>query len=143
MKNDPVIIEYELEAPVEQVWKAITDKTEMKQWYFDISDFKPEAGFEFQFTGGAENGITYIHLCKITEVEENKKLKYSWRYKDYDGMSFVSFELSPNGNKTRLKLTHEGLETFPENNPDLNRSQFLAGWIHIIGTSLTGYLLGN
>lgn len=140
MKYDPVVVEYDLQATPEKVWKAITDNTEMKQWYFDLPEFKPEVGFEFQFTGGADSGIAYIHLCKITEVEEGRKLKYSWRYKDYDGISFVSFELFSKGALTHLKLTHDGLDTFPEDNPDLAIDNFLKGWTHIIGTSLVEYL---
>ncbi len=42
MKNEPFVIERILNAPVERVWRAITDKDEMKNWYFDIPEFKPE-----------------------------------------------------------------------------------------------------
>ena len=51
MKAEPVINEVLLNAPVAKVWKAITDKDDMKQWYFDLAEFKPEVGFEFQFKG--------------------------------------------------------------------------------------------
>ena len=44
---EPVIKEVLLNAPASKVWKAITDKNEMKQWYFDLAEFKPEVGFEF------------------------------------------------------------------------------------------------
>jgi len=135
MKNEPFVIERTYNAPVERVWKAITDKDQMKQWYFDIAAFKPEVGFEFQFSGGNE-GRKYVHLCKITEVVTDKKLTYSWRYDGYEGNSFVTFELFSEGDKTRLKLTHEGLETFPMNNPDFEKESFAGGWNYIIGTSL-------
>ena len=139
MKTEPFVIERTYEAPIERVWKAITDKDQMKQWYFDIAEFKPEVGFEFQFEGGSENK-RYLHLCKITEAEFEKKLTYSWRYKDYDGNSFVTFELFAEGDKTRLKLTHTGLETFPQNNQDFSRESFTAGWTYIIGTSLREFV---
>ena len=67
MNNEPFVIERTYEAPVERVWKAITDKDQMKQWYFDLADFKAEVGFEFTFEGGSEER-TYLHLCKVTEV---------------------------------------------------------------------------
>jgi hypothetical protein len=44
------------------------------------------------------------------------------------------------GNQTKLKLTHTGLETFPINNPDFARESFAAGWTHIIDKSLAGFL---
>ena len=138
MKHEPFIIERIYDAPVERVWKAITDKNQMKEWYFDLSAFKPEVGFEFQFTGGNE-GKTFLHLCKITDVAKEKKLRYSWRYDGYEGNSFVTFELFPDGNRTRLRLTHEGLETFPAMK-DFAKENFAQGWTQIIGTSLKDYV---
>ncbi len=114
-------------------------KDQMKEWYFDLASFKPEPGFEFEFEGGNEDR-TYLHLCKITDMVEGKKLTYSWRYKGYEGISYVTFELFAEGNKTRLKLTHKGLESFPADNPDFAKKNFAAGWTQIIGTSLKEFL---
>lgn len=139
MKQEPFVIERVYNASVERVWKAITDKDQMKQWYFDIAAFKPEVGFEFSFTGHNE-GVTFIHLCKVTEVVPNKKLTYSWRYKDYEGNSFVTFELFPEGpSSTRLKLTHEGLETFPQTT-HFAKSNFEMGWTELIGSLLKNFV---
>lgn len=138
MKHEPFIIERVLNAPVERVWKALTNPDEMKQWYFDIPGFKPEVGFEFSFTGGTEDR-TFVHLCTVTEVVPNQKLTHSWRYEGYEGNSFVTFELIPEGKQTRLKLTHEGLETFPPI-ADFAKTNFEAGWTYIIGTSIKNYL---
>lgn len=141
MKSEPFIIERTYNAPIEKVWKAITDKEEMKHWYFDLKEFKPEVGFEFQFYGQGKEGEQYLHLCKITEAVKEKKLKYSWRYNGYEGISFVSFELFAEGDKTRLKLTHEGLETFPVTaNNAFAKENFAEGWTSLIGTSLKEYL---
>jgi len=139
MENKPVIVENTFNVSPEKIWKAITDKDEMKKWYFDLPDFKPELGSEFQFEGGTEQK-KYLHLCKITEVIPFKKLTYSWSYDGYEGISFVTFELFPEGDKTKLKLIHSGLESFPSNNPDFAKQNFLAGWTEIIGTSLKKYL---
>ena len=133
--SEPIVIERTYNAPVEKVWAALTDNDQMKQWYFNLAAFKPEVGFEFQFTGGPD-GRTYLHLCKVTEVITGKKITYSWRYDVYECNSFVTFELFPEGDKTRLKLTHTDLHTFPASNPDLAKHNFVAGWTHIIGTSL-------
>jgi len=135
----PFVIERSYNAPVETVWNAITDKTQMKQWYFDLDDFKPEVGFEFRFDGGSDDKI-YHHICKIVEVVPNKKLKYSWKYEGFEGMSYVTFELFEEGKTTTVKLTHEGLETFPQNNPDFAKESFMQGWTYILGTSLKNFL---
>ena len=137
-KIEPFVTERVYNAPVEKVWKAITDKDDMKKWYFDIAEFNPVVGFEFQFEGQNEERV-YLHLCKIEEVIVNKKLKYSWRYEGYSGKSFVTFELFDENGKTRLRLTHEGIETFPDM-PDFARHNFEAGWTYIIGKSLPEFV---
>ena len=141
MKNEPVIIERNFNAPAIKVWKAITNNDQMKQWYFDLKEFKTEVGFEFSFNGGPSPEKQYHHICVITEVQYCKKISYSWRFEGYDGISFVTFELFAGGeNQTRLKLTHAGLETFPVSNPDLAKHNFVAGWTDLIGRSLKEFL---
>ncbi len=135
----PVVVERTFDAHVGNVWKAITDKGTMKLWYFDLAEFKPEVGFEFQFYGGTKEK-QYLHLCKIVDVVPLRKITYSWRYDGYEGISFVTFELIDGGNKTTVRLTHAGLESFPASNPDLGREKFLEGWTAIIGSSLKAFL---
>jgi uncharacterized protein YndB with AHSA1/START domain len=113
----------------------------MKKWYFDIAKFKPEVGFEFEFYGGKED-VQYHHLCKILELIPQKKLSYSWRYEKEKGSSILTFVLVPEGNKTKLTLTHSGLETFPQDKPDFAKASFNEGWNYIINTSLKNYLEG-
>lgn len=139
MKIVPFIIERTYNAPISKVWKAISDKNEMKKWYFDLAEFKPEVGFEFQFYGGKDER-QYLHLCRITEVVVGKKLTYSWRYDGYEGISFVTFELFNEGNQTRLILTHKGLESFPVSNPDFGKNNFITGWTQIVNSSLKEFL---
>ena len=140
MEQAPFTIERTFNAPAAKIWKALTDKTEMKKWYFDVSDFKPEVGFEFRFAGKGHKGEEYLHLCKVLEVIPGSKLVYSWTYKDQEGYSVLTYELFPEGAATRLVLTHEGLDSFPRNNPDFARESFMGGWTYLINTSLSGYL---
>ena len=142
MNPEPLVFERTFNAPIGKVWNAITDPAEMKQWYFDLPGFTPEVGYEFQFEGGPPDKV-YLHLCEVTEVIPQRKLQYSWRYDGYAGNSLLTFELFPEGEKTRLRLTHEGLETFPKDNPDLVQENFNAGWTEIIHTNLKDFLEKN
>jgi uncharacterized protein YndB with AHSA1/START domain len=139
MKNEPIVIEDKYKVAPEKVWKAITDKNEMRKWYFNLAEFKPELGFEFSFYGGPD-GRQYQHLCRITEVVPGNKISHTWRYEGYSGNSQVTFELFPEGDFTVLRLTHEDLDTFPDDNPDFARKNFVEGWNHIIRSSLREYL---
>ncbi|HEX4851821.1 MAG TPA: SRPBCC domain-containing protein, partial [Puia sp.] len=116
MDTKPYVLERTFDASVSNVWKALTQKELMKKWYFDLAEFKAEVGFEFTFKGGALPTV-YTHFCKVIEVIFEKKLSYTWRYDGFTGNSIVTFELFPEGKKTKLRLTHAGLETFPYDHP--------------------------
>jgi len=134
------VIERVYNAPIEKVWNALTVKEEIKQWYMDFAEFRPEKGFEFQFLLGKDENRLYKHLCKITDVIPGRKLAYSWQYEGYDGYSTVIFELESIGSKTKVILTHEGINTFPQDNEDFSRENFAEGWTFIVGKSLKEYV---
>jgi uncharacterized protein YndB with AHSA1/START domain len=135
---EAVIVERTLNAPVTRVWNALTDVDQMRAWYFDLKEFKPEIGFEFEFVVEHE-GTTYHHLCRVTEVIPQKKIAYTWRYKGEPGDSLVTFELFAEGDNTRVKVTHTGIETFPKT-PAFARKNFEQGWTAIIGTELKQFV---
>ena len=133
-----VVVERTFNAPITRVWKALTDVDQMRQWYFDLKEFKAEVGFEFEFVVEHE-GTTYHHLCRVTEVIPQQKIAYTWRYKGEPGDSLVTFELFDEGKKTGVKLTHTGIETFPKT-PAYARKNFEAGWTAIIGSELKQFV---
>jgi uncharacterized protein YndB with AHSA1/START domain len=46
---EQIMMEQTFNAPVARVWRALTDAGQMREWYFDLKEFKPEVGFEFEF----------------------------------------------------------------------------------------------
>jgi uncharacterized protein YndB with AHSA1/START domain len=140
MLTEPIVIERTYNAQVAKIWKALTDNEEMKQWYFNFKEFKLEIGFEFRFMGGKDENNQFLHICAITEITLERKLSYSWRYDGYEGISYVTFDLFPDGAKTLVRLTHAGLDSFPKNNPNFIKENFVQGWTYILGTSLKEYL---
>lgn len=140
MEKTTIRMERTYNAPVGKVWKALTEKELMKQWYFDLSEFRAEVGFQFEFSAGDDTRM-YRHLCEVKEVIPGKKLAYSWRYEGYEGDSLVTFELFDEDGKTRLKLSHEGLESFHGDEfPELHPRNFNAGWTDILDKSLKAFL---
>ncbi|WP_345252567.1 SRPBCC domain-containing protein [Flaviaesturariibacter amylovorans] len=138
--EETLVFERRFDAPPAQVWKALTDTEEMRNWYFSLEDFQPVPGFAFSFVGGPPDGIQYIHRCVVTEAVPERVLAHTWDYQGYSGSSTVRWELAPDGAGTRLRLTHAGIGTFPESNPDLAIANFRQGWTEIIHTHLRGYL---
>ncbi|MGV3528439.1 MAG: SRPBCC family protein [Flavisolibacter sp.] len=140
MSQEITVVEKMLPAKPEVVWQALTDAKEMKNWYFDIPDFQPVVGFTFSFFGQGKKGASYKHLCRVTEVVPLEKLQHTWSYEGYPGESYVTFELEGQDGGTRVRLSHSGLDSFPQDNPDFDKANFAEGWNYIIGTSLKEYL---
>lgn len=138
MSTQTIVIERTFNVSPTRLWQALTKSEQMKQWYFDLPGFKAEPGYEFSFYAGRDEK-KFLHLCKVIEVIPGKKLTHSWRYDGYPGDSIVSFELFPEGENTRLRLTHTGLETFGDN-PDFAKSNFVEGWTNIIVKRLQKHL---
>ena len=133
----PLRKEFNYNVPIEKVWQALTDKDKMKKWYFhQLQKFEPIVGFKFQFD---DNSTEYQKEWIVTKVAEGKTLSHSWAYRNYPGSSEVTFDLFADENKTRLRVTQTGLESFP-NDPHLKRERFEWGWDNLLGQNLK-YLL--
>lgn len=138
--TEAIVVERIYHASSDKVWQALTDNAKMKEWYFDIKAFKAEVGFEFSFYAEDGKGRKLLHLCKITAVVPGRKLAYTWKY-DYDpNVTLVTFELFPEGDKTKVKLTHEGVDNFSSQHPELARNNFVQGWTDIVGKNLKEYV---
>ena len=135
--DTPFIIEQVYDASKPEVWQALTDENEMRKWYFpQLKKFEPLVDFEFVFTN---DGSPYQKEWRVTRVIDGCLLAHSWIYKGYPGSSEVTFELFEEGAKTKLKLTHTGLASFPHD-PQFARHRFEEGWKQIIGINLNNYL---
>lgn len=140
MNSKDLVVERRYDAPVKKVWDAITVNEQMKKWYFQLDEFRPEVGFKFNFYGEGHKGEKYLHRCEVTEVIPEKKITYSWKYEGFEGISYVTFELFEEGEQTLVRLTHRGLDSFPGDNPDFAATSFEQGWKEILGTYLNNHL---
>ena len=141
MQHYPVRINYLINAPIDKVWNAITNKEAMKEWYFDIPDFDLKAGNVFNFyEPGGEN--KYHHRCQVLDIIPGKRFKHSWTHPSHSkAETEVIWELvTEENNTTRVFLTHDGLEKFADAGPDFTREKYLSGWHQIVGENLKNYV---
>lgn len=118
-----------IKAPADRIWRALTDKEEMKEWYFDIPDFELREGAEFSFyEPGGKN--EFLHRCRILEIVPEKKFSHTWTHPSHsNGSSVVTIQLHERGdNLTEVVLTHEGLESFADGGPAFAPENYQLGW---------------
>ncbi|AXT63229.1 SRPBCC domain-containing protein [Aquimarina sp. AD10] len=142
MKNtdDPIVIEQTFNVSLLEIWCAITELNRMKEWFFkNIPSFEPKVGFETRFIIKNEGRI-FPHIWKIVEVDPEKRIAYNWKYEGYQGDSVVVFDLSQDKEVSKLTLTHQVTEDFPQNIEEFKRESCLQGWKWFIKKSLKDYL---
>ena len=87
----------------ERVWRALVDPKELAAWLMP-TDFAPEVGKEFSL----ETGDDHIGTIQgeVLEIDEPRLLRCRWT--GVFGDTEVTFELSPEGDGTRLRVLHDG-----------------------------------
>lgn len=136
----PVVVEQKFEVSSETLWRALTERDQLIAWFFDnIPAFEPVEGFKTEFTVSTDER-DFHHLWTITESVPGSKIVYDWRYKDLPGVGKVTFEIWPEGSGSRLRVTNEGLETFPPDIPEFSRESCVGGWKYLIQENLPDYL---
>lgn len=142
MRKDstPIITEQIFAKNKDEVWKAISDPNEMRQWFFeDMPDHKAEVGFSTKFNVDAGER-QFMHLWEITEVVLGEKLVCKWEYEGYDGVAFVTYELFEEGEGCKIRVTATGIESFPDDIPEFRRESCEGGWKYFINQRLKAYL---
>ena len=140
--NDPpIIVEQIFNRSAAVVWQAITNVDQMTQWFFkDIPDFIPKVGFKTQFNVQTPNR-DFLHLWTITEVIPLQKIVCNWKYKDYAGDSYVTFELFETRDQTKLVLTTKVTEDFDDTIEEFTYESGLSGWNYFIKERLKHFLI--
>lgn len=138
--HENVVVKQKVNAPAEKVWAALTDKAQMKEWYFDIPDFELGEHREFNFfEPGCEN--KYHHHAEILEIIPNKKFKHTWTYPEFSKeKTIVKWKLEEDGDGTEITLTHKGLENLHHLGKDFEKESFENGWTEIVTKNLKQFV---
>ncbi len=115
-KNLKLTTSIDLNASIDKVWFALTDKEMIKQYFWGTevnSDWK-EGGL-ISYSGTWE-GTAYEDKGFILKIEKNKTLKHSYWSSFWgteynaDEVSIITYEFSENGEVTTLTVTQEGFK---------------------------------
>src|SRR6266478_1542350 len=81
--------EITIKAPVEKVWKHLTDPQKIATWFLP-TDFEPQVGKSFTLRCEDQGTVE----CTVREVVPNEKLVYSFKPPAANVETLVSFVLS-------------------------------------------------
>jgi uncharacterized protein YndB with AHSA1/START domain len=99
--------------PPERVWQLLTNRRALTLWLME-NDFEPCVGHKFQFQQRQfEGGIKELSgniNCEVIELDEPRKLSYTWQDSMMCQPSIVTWTLEPVNGGTRLQLEHKVLQ---------------------------------
>jgi uncharacterized protein YndB with AHSA1/START domain len=106
-----------IDAPIEAVWKAITDAEELTRWFVETAKVEPGVGGTFRISwGGGEEGESRIEVW-----EPNQKLRVALKPFDmgtakHDGQTAIieEYTLERRDGKTVLRLVQSGIPDSPD-----------------------------
>jgi uncharacterized protein YndB with AHSA1/START domain len=126
--NPPIIVDVHLNCSIAQAWLALTDLKEMKQWYFgQLEDFQAQVGFKTGFEIRHE-GRVFTHQWEVIEVVPFRNYTTSWKFLEYEGMSFATFEIVEKEGRLTVRVICVVNEDFPDNIPEFTRDSCYEGW---------------
>ena len=105
--------EYEISADIDQVFEALTEPLNIRQWSGDEAVMEKFEGGSFSLWSGSIQG-------KNVEVGKHRIVQ-SWKEKNWKNFSKVEFLLTEKNGKTLLRMTHEQI-------PDQSYESMNLGW---------------
>src|SRR5579885_296602 len=124
--NDAIDIEMDYPHPPARVWRALTDSAALARWLMP-NDFAPRLGHEFIFRVEKAEGWSGVVRCRVVELEEPRRVAYTWAGGPPLPETLVTFTLEPTASGTRLRLVHSGFAAGGP--PALSARDILAsGW---------------
>ncbi len=117
---DTIRLERVLDAPVETVWRYLTEAELRSQWFMGGTDARPDSEFELlnDHDNLSEDDVPYPADYaqykgtswheKVVRFDPPRLLETTFQ-SGKNGR--VTFELFPEGDRTRIVLTHSGIES--------------------------------
>jgi uncharacterized protein YndB with AHSA1/START domain len=112
--TDRVTFELDLPHPPAKVWRALTDPDWLSRWLLPVFGFDLAPGAGFEFRREPMPGWDGVVHCRVLDVEEPKKLRYSWVVGELD--TVVLFTLTPTPGGTHLSMVQSGFAEHQKQN---------------------------
>ncbi|NWF61290.1 MAG: SRPBCC domain-containing protein [Fischerella sp.] len=94
--------------PPQRVWQVLTNRQALAAWLME-NDFEPRLGHKFRFVHSTLPGLGENIDCEVIELDEPKRLAFTWQDSMMCQPSIVTWTLKPVDGGTKLQLEHKGL----------------------------------
>ena len=124
-----------IEAPVEVVWRTITEPDQMSQWFADKVELVIEPGARGYMQFGDQGGPVVVEV-----VERPTRFSFRWNHpRGEDPVAgnsmLVEFTLTPEGaERTRLRVVESGHELcdWPDAEKQRYADEHSEGWVDFL-----------
>ncbi|WP_214324895.1 SRPBCC family protein [Nonomuraea sediminis] len=130
-----------IDAPVDAVWRAVTEPEQVRQWFSDELDLEPKPGYDgsLTFTDKATHHSVTVHVT-VQSVEPQRSYSYRWQHPQgtepvAGNSTLVRFTLTPEGAGTRLRVVESGFEEMGA--PESQLQEHTEGWAVHLGNLRT------
>jgi uncharacterized protein YndB with AHSA1/START domain len=116
MSSYTIARDIEIEAPVEVVWRTITEPELIRTWFSDVADVDAKPGAEGALTFRADSDDPYVVDITVVEADRPHRFSYRWVYPHGEratesNSTLVTFTLVADGEeRTRLRVVESGLD---------------------------------
>jgi uncharacterized protein YndB with AHSA1/START domain len=129
-----------IDAPVELVWRMVSEPDQVVRWFADEIDLQAAPGYQGSMTFHPVAGGTVQVPIAVQIVDAPRRLTYRWNHPaDTDAgpgnSTLVEFALTPEDGGTRLRVVetgHDGLG-WPQDQQDAYVEDHNEGWTRHLG----------
>ncbi len=102
-----------VDASPEIVFEVVSDPEHVKHWWPDEAHYEPTPGSEGEIVFVGRDGADNRNQLKVVDVQRPRSFSFRWTHpageQPVSGNSLlVTFDLSPSGSGTLLKMTETG-----------------------------------
>jgi uncharacterized protein YndB with AHSA1/START domain len=130
-----------IDAPVDVVWRVVTEPDQVSKWFADQVDLDPKPGYDgaltFRYPEAAQPLTVQV---TVQSVQPQRQFSYRWQHPRGaaagDGNSLlVEFTLTAEGEGTRLRVVETGLEQmgWSDEQQDTYVREHNFGWVTYLG----------
>jgi uncharacterized protein YndB with AHSA1/START domain len=126
-----------IDAPVEVVWRVVTEPELISQWFADRVDVAVAPGAQGSMTFDGHDGPDQVSQVLVESVDPLRSWAYRWGHETGQpagpgNSTLVRFTLSPEGEGTRLRVVETELE-LTDWDHDVVVREHNAGWETCLG----------